>query len=93
MKKEPVKKREQLKMGKVWADIEVFNSVDEGFAIAGKLPQKNVRHINIKALVDTGATMLMLPEKDIAALGLCVTRTANSRVRTAGLSCEKFTVR
>lgn len=90
MKKEPVKKKEQLKMGKVWADIEVFNSVDESNANAGKLSQKKVRRININALVDTGATMLMLPEKDIAALGLSVTRTANSRVADGRVIVRKI---
>ena len=73
-------KKEPKKMGKVWAEIEVFNSVDEGMAIAGSLSPKDIRHILVTALVDTGATMLMLPEKVIEALGLNVTRTANSRV-------------
>src|SRR5438552_892203 len=73
-------KTEENEMGKVWADVKVVNAVDEGNHEQGSLPLDRVRTIDVKALVDTGATMLVLPEKDIQALGLRLTRTARSRV-------------
>ncbi len=72
-------KKESDDMGKVWADIEVINAGEEYAAANGALAKYKVRRINVNALVDTGATILVLPEKDIIALGLQLRRTTRSR--------------
>ena len=66
-------------MGKVWAEVELFNSVDEANVKAGKLPAEGIRKTQVRALVDSGATMLVLSPESIKALGLNLTRTAQTR--------------
>lgn len=66
-------------MGRVWADIEVSNELDEGNASEGRLRADQVRKIQVRALVDTGATLFVLPEENIKALGLRLQRTVQSR--------------
>jgi clan AA aspartic protease len=50
--------------------IKVFNAVDRGNAEAGILRPDQIRAVEIDALVDTGATMLALPEDVAAVLGV-----------------------
>jgi predicted aspartyl protease len=66
-------------MGKVWEDVELSNASDEFLLKSGKLPAEGVRKTQVHALVDSGATMLVLPLESITALGLQLTRTARSR--------------
>ena len=68
------------KMGKVWVDLEVSNEFDEVNASEGRLSLDKVRKVQVKALVDTGATMLMLPSELIQKLGLRVKRKVKSRL-------------
>ena len=49
-------------MGRFSVDIEVVNYGDLVRAGDGTLPQDKVRRQTIRALVDTGATKLVLPE-------------------------------
>ena len=67
-------------MGKVMVEIEVANYQDEGLVQAGVLPPGKVRKVQLKALVDTGATLLVLPEDAIEKLGLPVLRKASTRL-------------
>jgi predicted aspartyl protease len=67
-------------MGKVWEDAEIINEHDQSDARAGKLPADKVRKVQLKALVDTGTTLLVLPEELIKALGLEFQRTVQSRM-------------
>jgi predicted aspartyl protease len=65
--------------------IKVENLADVIRAKAGELPEDRVRHIEIEALVDTGATLLCLPKSKIDELGLLLldkrrTTTANGAV-------------
>ena len=66
-------------LGKVWAEVELSNASDEFLATSGSLGTESVRKTNVRALVDCGATMLVLPLESIKALGLQLTRTARSR--------------
>ena len=66
-------------MGKVWSDVELSNASDEFLVTSGKLAAGSVRKTQVHALVDSGATMLVLPLESIKALGLELTRTARSR--------------
>ena len=52
-------------MGLIYADLELFNSDDLALQRRGYLQSDQVRHITIKALVDSGAYMLAINE-DIA---------------------------
>jgi clan AA aspartic protease len=61
-------------MGEVRQTIELENYVDRFLADEGKIPQKNIRKVTIEALVDTGATMMSLPQEVVEQLGLKVSR-------------------
>jgi clan AA aspartic protease len=57
-------------MGKVMQKIQLVNSYDEENVARGQLPPDQIRSTELEALVDTGATMLMLPADVIQKLGL-----------------------
>ena len=47
-------------MGHVYADITLINSVDAVLAKRGTIPSENVRKIDVKAMVDSGAVTLTI---------------------------------
>src|SRR5262245_7249112 len=57
-------------MGKVMQPIKLRNSNDVARVLEGALPAEAIRGLEIEALVDTGATMLVLPSDVVAALGV-----------------------
>ncbi len=57
-------------MGRVMHSIKLRNSNDVARAAEGGLPPTAIRTAEIDALVDTGATMLVLPADVVAALGV-----------------------
>jgi len=57
-------------MGKVMEKIRLTNSYDEDKVSSGYWQPEQVRSLEIEALVDTGATMLMLPADVVERLGL-----------------------
>jgi clan AA aspartic protease len=57
-------------MGKIMESVRLVNFVDEERALAGDISPGQVRGLQVEALVDTGATMLMLPADVVARLGL-----------------------
>jgi clan AA aspartic protease len=57
-------------MGRVVTKIKLTNQADKNHALAGLLEPGRVRTTEIEALVDTGATMLVLPADVVARLGL-----------------------
>jgi len=57
-------------MGKVMQPIKLRNSNDVARADEGALPPTAIRTAQIDALVDTGATMLVLPADVVATLGV-----------------------
>jgi predicted aspartyl protease len=67
-------------MGRIMIKIKVENLMDVLLAERGDLPLERVRSIEADALVDSGATLLCLPSKKIAELGLSFlgTRTATT---------------
>ena len=70
-------------MGKIQVAAKIENLEDLFKVDAGTLPADQVRSVEISdALVDTGAIMLSLPKRMVAALGLRPYRTR--RVRTVG---------
>ena len=50
--------------------IKLTNSQDEKDVRRGQMTGDQIRSVEIEALVDTGATMLMLPSDVVTALGL-----------------------
>lgn len=52
--------------------IKLINSYDEERALSGEYGPEQVRSVEIEALVDTGATMLVLPTEVVERLGLRV---------------------
>lgn len=57
-------------MGRFSVEIQVANYGDLVLAQRGQLPPDQVRRRTISALVDSGATKLVLPEKTVNELGL-----------------------
>lgn len=71
--------KDKAPMGKVVVEIAISNDRDEGLTAAGHLKPGEVRRAEVQATVDTGATMLVLPEDLIERLGLPVLRKVNTR--------------
>jgi clan AA aspartic protease len=57
-------------MGAVHATIDLENTTDVDNAEAGLVPMNSIRRYSMRALVDTGAVMLVLPEDVVEHLGL-----------------------
>jgi predicted aspartyl protease len=71
---------ETAEMGKVVVTAKIENLQDVFDADRGLLPDDQVRRIEIPdAVIDTGATTLLLPKRMVAALGLKPLRTRHSR--------------
>jgi predicted aspartyl protease len=67
-------------MGKVLVTAKIENSYDIERRELGSLPADQVRTVEVTdALVDTGASQLLLPKRLIAQLGLRHYRTRNAR--------------
>lgn len=76
---------EKATMGKVLVTAKIENWHDVFDVEAGRLATDQVRSLEVAdALVDTGATMLSMPKRLIAQLGLRLVRTRQART-AAGL--------
>ena len=76
---------EPATMGRVLTEATIENLEDLWAAKRGLLPAEDVRRISVSdALVDTGATLLSLPKKLIAQLGLARTGTKRVTSSTGG---------
>jgi len=69
-------------MGNVYAEITVTNKEDMTRAKDGTIAEKDIRSVTVTALVDTGATLLVINEELCRQLGLGIVRTQT--VRLAG---------
>ena len=67
-------------MGHVFAEITLKNVYDMGLASNRHIKEEDVRSLTIKALVDTGATMLSINEETRQKLGLKLIGTAPIRI-------------
>ena len=61
-------------MGKVVVKAKLWNFGDELEVIKGLRKPEEIRTVEVEALVDTGATMLSLPEDLVEQLGLLIRR-------------------
>ena len=62
-------------MGEISVPVEFENASDRAVYERGYLPEAEIRTYKLRALVDTGAVMLMLPQNVVEKLGLPVRRT------------------
>jgi clan AA aspartic protease len=73
-------------MGKVMTKLIIENVVDRGNAESGLISPDQVRRIELEALVDTGATTLVLPADAVAKLGVPLRDTKAVRLADGTLS-------
>jgi predicted aspartyl protease len=66
-------------MGRFSVEIEVANNHDMELASAGHLPLTQVRRTQVRGVVDTGATRLVLPGKVVEEIGAPITGTVGVR--------------
>jgi clan AA aspartic protease len=59
---EGVKSMESTSMGLVFADIELISGDDLAFFRRGRLQEDQIHRCTVQAMVDSGATMLAIPE-------------------------------
>lgn len=57
-------------MGEIRARVKIENDRDVFMCKEGRIQAEEVRSVNLDALVDTGAVMLLLPQDVVEALGL-----------------------
>ena len=62
-------------MGEITVQVELENASDRAIYEGGYLPESQIRTYTLRALVDTGAVMLMLPQNVVEKLGLPIRRT------------------
>jgi len=62
--------------GRISVEIELENYLDKGMALKGYIKESEIRRAKVKALVDTGAVLLMLPQDLVEELGLEYLRRA-----------------
>jgi predicted aspartyl protease len=65
-------KTDKQEMGRFFVDVEIVNNRDLGNALSGHLDPKKVRRKTVRALVDCGAALLVLPQAVAKELGLPV---------------------
>lgn len=49
-------------MGTTYADIELINSLDLALLRRGSIPESEIKRTKVRALVDSGASLLTIPE-------------------------------
>jgi clan AA aspartic protease len=67
-------------MGNVFAEITVKNAFDIGCVHTGQITENDVRTVTLTAIVDTGATTLVINEDIFNKLGLSVVETRNINI-------------
>jgi len=79
-------------MGNVFAEITVKNTLDVGLANAGQINENDVRTVTLTAIVDTGATSLIINEEIFNKLGLSAVKPRTVNVAGGGkVECKVTT--
>ena len=78
-------------MGNVYAEITVKNALDVGLARAGHIAEQDIRALTLTAIVDTGATTLVINEDTFRQLGVSVMETRYINVAGGGKVLCKVT--
>jgi clan AA aspartic protease len=71
-------------MGEVRTEITLVNIEDQADARRGYIPQDQIRRLTVNAVVDTGATTLVINEEIRDKLGLLVKRAGETTVAGGG---------
>ena len=71
-------------MGTTFVEVTMTNILDEGYARDGYIKPEDIRSVTVKAIVDTGAMSLIIPEELRLKLGLriigdSITKIADGR--------------
>jgi len=66
-------------VGRVIVDVTVANAYDVERCARGEIRSEEVRRITVQALVDTGASLLCLPQSLVERLGLVFQRHKETR--------------
>ena len=74
-------------MGRTFAEVMVQNAYDIELREPGQDPEREVREATVRALADTGSTLLCLHKHTIEKLGLRLARTG--KVRTGNAIVER----
>jgi clan AA aspartic protease len=78
-------------MGNVYAEITVTNNSDMVEARKGRIAEKDIRSVTISALVDTGATTLVINDDICSQLGLGTVATREANLAGGGKGSCKIT--
>ena len=78
-------------MGNVFAEITVKNVMDMALAQAGHIAENNIRSVTFNAVVDTGATSLVINEEIFSQLGLSVVEKRDINIAGGGRTECKVT--
>ena len=85
-----IKDREEEVLGKVLVEVELFSSGDEEMVERGQLKSEQIRTSKIEALVDTGATLMSLPQEELDKLGVRVFSERTSRFANGQTAIKKI---
>ena len=78
-------------MGKVLVSAKIENVRDVYDSREGRITSENVRSVEVgDALVDTGATILSMPKRLIAQLGLNLVRTRQARTSAGPITVQIY---
>ena len=58
------------RMGRFSVDVELSNNLDLALVSVGQIAPRDVRRVKLRAVVDSGATRLVLPKSVVQKLGL-----------------------
>lgn len=86
----PIPFCENPDMGRVMVDVKLINSHDEEKCEEGLLKPDQVRQTTVRMLVDTGSTLLSLPEAEIQKLGLRYFKEMQSRYANGQVASRKI---
>jgi clan AA aspartic protease len=78
-------------MGEVRTEITLVNIEDQADARRGYMPQDQVRRLTVNAVVDTGATSLIINEEIREKLGLRVEEDSETTVAGGGTVPSRIT--
>lgn len=78
---------EKPEIGRVTTTAKVTNILDLNLVDAGRLPESDVRRVELELLVDSGETMVLLPVDVIEQLGL--KELSRKRVMTSADGAER----
>jgi len=76
-------------MGLTYAEITLANGIDYGLAKNGRLPKEEIKQVTVKALVDSGAYMLVINESIKTQLDLPVYENRETKLADGSIAkCE-----